>query len=163
MTRPIFDCFTNGFGAKVSQRLRDIIERNDPEGQHQFIPCSIETSAGEPAGDQNYFYFICGRYLKLSEGHMRHHRIRADGRLKPYARDIFDTIERARWISHLPVFGLSRSPGRIYFSEEMFAHVAQANLVGMAEFSEFNGRQTEFGQGFAMHEYIGHIWVDMDD
>lgn len=143
----------------VSGKFKEAIETLDPDGGHYFIPTMFFGKNDEAVTDQPYYLFFCGRMTLLLEDKNRQALYRGEPVYKGLHSRIFDTQERACFLSELPVWMRKGITSTVFFSQEIFDGLKAHDLYGLAEFSMPGGKHSRSKRKWP--ETVAQIWVDM--
>lgn len=145
----------------ISRKLKDLFERYDPEGKHQFVRCKMIGVNGEELSELEFYHFVCGRIALLFDHQKRRDLIRCNVS-DAYSARIFDNLERARFMSTLPIWSSLAKDVPLKFSQEIWEKLSTHDLLGFKQYYDYAGiRERSNTKGDL--EAVGQMWVDMTD
>lgn len=157
--RHLPDVFSLSQMALVSHAFMDAVQDIDPEGGHHFVPCKMIGPDGKERSDMQYFHFLCGRIAFLPDEQSRRDLIRSDMR-NAYVEAVVDSLDRARFLSQLPLWCTVSADFPMYFSQEFWGRFQDYKLTGFDLYTEYGGKMS--ANHSAVPETVGRLWVDMD-
>lgn len=167
--RQIPDWFPFEARVVVSDKFKSVIEKVDPDGEHQFIPVRVmDRNHRDHLG--KWFYFIVGRrFLAWPEGGPEEEvslSTESDRFGGDRSMGKFSNIEWVEFFLRQLVWADLGSESNIYVSSKVFAEFVAAGLTGLEEYTQQLGRSERIPgprNDFRDIEFVAHIWFDPPD